>query len=174
MGLIALEGMKFYAFHGFYEEERLIGNDYIVDVYLTVNFATAAHTDNLDKTVNYETIYRIAKIEMAKPTQLLEAIANRIIETTIDVCNGIQSMKVRITKENPPMGARIGKAYIEMEDSFVVQCNKCSKAFISYDPEDCWTNHGMVYPETRATLTRNYGPYICKRCLTPHFIKERN
>ncbi len=173
MGMIALEGMKFYAFHGFYEEEQLIGNDYIVDVYLYVDFDYAANTDDLEGTVNYETIYRIAKLEMKQSSKLLEAIARRMIDKIIAICDAVQEIKVRITKENPPMGARIDKAIIEMEESYVVSCNKCNKPFISHERDDCWTKHGHVYPETKATLTRNFGPNICKRCLTPYFVKAR-
>jgi len=174
MGKIALEGMRFYAYHGYYEEERLIGNDYIVDVYLNVNFKHAAASDDLNATVNYETIYRIAKLEMKESSKLLENIAARIIDRIISVCTAVQAIKVRITKENPPMGARIERAVIELEESYIVKCNKCGKAFISHHKDDCWTKHGHVYPETKATLMRNFGKYICKRCLTPYFVKDRD
>ncbi len=115
MGLIGLEGMQFYAYHGYYEEERLTGNDYLVDIYLNVELSAAAQTGDLAYTVNYETVYRIAKIEMSKPSLLLEPIADRIIEQVMDICRGVQGIKVRIVKQNPPMGARIDKAYIETE-----------------------------------------------------------
>lgn len=174
MGLIALEGMEFYAYHGFYEEEQVIGGDYIIDVYLDTNFDAAASSDQLDVTINYETIYRIVKVEMQKNSKLLEAIAKRIIEKIIGICTTVQAIKVRVTKKNPPLGARIQRAYIEMEEDYVVQCNKCKRPFLSHHRGDCWTKHGQVYPETRATLTRTFGPNICYNCLIPHFIKARN
>jgi len=173
MGLIALEGMQFYAYHGFYEEEQLIGGDYIVDVYIDTNFNPAVYSDELDGTLNYETIYRIVKVEMKKNSKLLETIARRIIDTIIGICKTVEAIKVRVTKKNPPMGARIDRAFIEIEESYVVQCNKCGRPFLSHEPGDCWTKHGIVYPETRATLTRSFGPNICRNCLIPHFIKER-
>ena len=173
MGLIALEGMQFYAYHGFYEEEQLIGSDYIVDVYLDTNFDAASYNDQLDVTINYETIYRIVKVEMQKKSKLLESIARRIIDKIIGICKTVQGIKVRVTKKNPPLGARIDRAYIEIEESYVVQCNKCGRPFLSHEPGDCWTKHGIIYPETRATLTRSFGPNICYNCLVPHFIKDR-
>ena len=54
MSQIALEGMRFYAYHGFYEEEQIIGNNYVIDVYIKTNFSEAAETDDLYKTINYE------------------------------------------------------------------------------------------------------------------------
>jgi dihydroneopterin aldolase len=173
MGLIALEGIEFYAYHGFYEEEQLIGGDYIVDVYLNTDFEEASYHDELDTTINYETIYRIVKIEMQQNSKLLESIAQRIIDKIIQICTTVQAIKVRVTKKNPPLGARVQRAYIEIEESYVVQCDKCSRAFLSHEPGDSWTKYGQVYPETRATLTRSFGPDICRNCLTPHFIKDR-
>ncbi len=173
MGVVALEGMQFYAYHGFYEEEQLIGNDYVVDVYLDVNFSGAAQTDELEGTINYETIYRIAKIEMSKKTKLLETIAKRIIDRIRKIFSSVRGVKVRITKQNPPLGARIAKAFVELEESYIVACNKCGKKFLSHEEEDCWTKYGHIYEETKATLKRNYGPNMCKKCLTPYFVKPR-
>jgi len=173
MGLIALEGMEFYAYHGFYPEEQLIGGDYIIDVYLDTNFDDAADNDALEVTINYETIYRIVKVEMQKNSKLLESIAQRIIDKIIGICKTVEVLKVRVTKKNPPLGARVQRAYIEVEENYVVKCHKCSRPFLSHERGDCWTKYGEVYPETRATLTRSFGPNICYHCLVPHFIKRR-
>ena len=69
MSKVALEGMQFYAFHGFYEEEQLIGNYFVVDVYVDTNFMGAAQSDDLGGTVNYETIYFICRLEMKKTSK---------------------------------------------------------------------------------------------------------
>ena len=58
MGQIALEGMEFFAFHGFYDEEQKIGNKYGVDLYLTTDLKRAATSDDLHETVNYEYFMR--------------------------------------------------------------------------------------------------------------------
>ena len=42
MGQIALEGMEFFAFHGYYDEEQKIGNKYGVDLYIETNLNAAA------------------------------------------------------------------------------------------------------------------------------------
>ena len=173
MGLIALEGMEFFAYHGFYEEEQLMGGDYIVDVYIETDFKEASYLDQLDVTVNYETIYRIVKIEMQKKSKLLETIAQRIIDKTVEICTTVRAMKVRVTKLNPPLGAKVQRAFIEIEEDYVVECDKCFRPFLSHSPGDCWTKHGQIYPETKATLIRSFGRDICRDCLIPHFIKDR-
>ena len=61
MGLIALEGMKFFAHHGYYEEEQVLGNAYEVDVYLDVDFSKAAMTEDISQTINFETVFFFVK-----------------------------------------------------------------------------------------------------------------
>ena len=41
MSLIALEGMQFYAYHGVYDEEQIIGNNYVIDIYISTNYSKA-------------------------------------------------------------------------------------------------------------------------------------
>lgn len=170
---IALEGMRFYAYHGYYSEEQLIGGYYVVDVYANANVQTAADQDELLATVNYETIYRIAKVEMQKNARLIENVAQRILDQIVLVCQTVQGIRVRVTKEHPPIGGEVRQAYVELEASFVVNCGKCKRPFLSHEQGDGWTKHGNVYPQTRAHLEAQYGPNICKNCLSPHFVRER-
>lgn len=170
---IALEGMRFYAYHGYYAEEQQIGGYYIVDVYVQANVLTAAINDELTATVNYETIYRIVKVEMQKRAQLIEHLAQRILDKIVSVCQTVQGIRVCLTKEHPPLGGPVARARVELEANFVVSCGRCKRPFLSHEPGDGWTKHGNVYPQTRARLEREYGPNICKNCLQPHLIKAR-
>ena len=47
MATIALEGMRFFAYHGYYEEERILGNDFILDVYVNAETVLTKFTDDL-------------------------------------------------------------------------------------------------------------------------------
>lgn len=171
MGKIAIEGMRFYAFHGFYEEEQVVGNEYQVDIYLDTNFSKAAEGDNLEGTVNYETIYRIVKMEMQKKSKLLEALAQRILDRIKHVFDTIENITIRLSKLNPPISGDIQRVWVELTENYQVKCGVCGSTFLSHLPDDGWTKHGLVLPETKATLTRNHGKNICKKCLTPHFIQ---
>lgn len=173
MATIALEGIKLYAYHGFYEEEQLIGGYYVVDVYVNAQVGHAARQDQLDTTVNYETLYRIVKTEMQYNSKLIEAVAKRIIDNIVSICKTVQGVRVRVTKQHPPLGGEVKQAYVELDENYVVKCNRCSRPFLSHQRGDGWTKHGSVYPETRAMLERKFGPNICRNCLAPHFIKDR-
>lgn len=114
MAVIGLEGAHFRAQHGFYEEERILGGDYIIDVYLSLDTTLAAHADDLYRTANYETVYLILQSEMRKPSQLIEAVAQRIIMRLQEHFEKIQGIRLRLRKLNPPMGGRVDAAVIEM------------------------------------------------------------
>ena len=116
MGRIALEGMEFFAFHGFYDEEQKIGNKYGVDLYVETDLHKAAASDELQQTVNYETLYQIVLTQMKEPARLLEHIGHRIIEKVMEEFGMVQRVKVNIYKFNPPLGGICHRAMVTLEE----------------------------------------------------------
>ncbi len=165
MGLISLEGMQFYAYHGVYEEERLAGNEFTVDVYIQTAFEKAAMTDELVDTINYETVYLICQQVMKVKTQLLETLAQRIIAGLKHQFNSIQQVQVKIRKSNPFPNGRVQGASVEMDDTFVTNCPRCGRGFVCYGDENCWCQNATVLPQTLEELRRRYKGCLCKNCL---------
>jgi 7,8-dihydroneopterin aldolase/epimerase/oxygenase len=112
MAIISLEGAEFFAYHGFYEEERKIGNKYSIDISVSAEVASAAAEDRLEQTVNYEGLYAIVRQEMQVPSHLLEHIAYRIIEQTYATYPHIEWVEVKVSKYNPPIGGVCHRAVI--------------------------------------------------------------
>ncbi|WP_420387845.1 dihydroneopterin aldolase [Roseivirga sp.] len=112
--IVALEGMEFYAFHGFYEEEREKGNHFVVDAALTTSFDQAADTDELSGTVNYEELHSLVQKEMEIPSKLLEHVAGRIINKCFESFPHVTEVKVSVAKKNPPIKAKIEQSKITM------------------------------------------------------------
>ena len=115
MGKVSLEGMEFYARHGYYEEERIIGNKYSVDVTVELDFTDAADTDKLEGTVNYERVYEIVAGVMAVDALLLEHLAGKIIKELKTSFPQIKSSLVKVSKYNPPIKGLCHRAVVEME-----------------------------------------------------------
>ena len=69
MYTISLNNLEFHSFHGFYQEENLIGNTFLVEIVVELNDFNFS-IEELTTTVNYETLYQIAKEEMAIPRKL--------------------------------------------------------------------------------------------------------
>ena len=115
MTTIALEGIHFIADHGYYPEEQELGNHFVLDVYVKMAVNLAGRTDDLRRTVNYETIYLICQAEMKKSSQLLEKLAQAIADRINEFFELVQSVKVRVRKLNPPLAGRVDSAYVEVE-----------------------------------------------------------
>jgi dihydroneopterin aldolase len=114
MGVIRIEDMEFYAFHGHYREEQIVGSHFIVDVTIDTDTDKAGKSDELHDTVNYQAAYLIVKREMEKTSNLLEHIATRIIDALYGEMTGIRKATVRVAKLNPVMGGRIGRVSVEV------------------------------------------------------------
>ena len=104
MGIVKLEGLEFFAYHGYYDEEQAMGNKYNVDISISLDLERPANSDKLSDTINYEELYRLVKSEMEKPTRLLEHIAFRISNTLLEVFSVIDEVEVSLSKFNPPLG----------------------------------------------------------------------
>lgn len=114
MAVVGLEGMKFHGPHGFYPEEEVLGNEFLIDIYISVNTSRAALMDDLGATVNYETVYLMVQSEMKKSAQLIETLADRIISRINDFYDSIGGVKIVIRKLNPPLSGPVSAAYIEV------------------------------------------------------------
>ncbi len=115
MGLIKIEGMEFYAFHGHYKEEQIVGNRFLVDLEMETDLSVPAESDSLEDAVNYQAAYRVVKEEMKRvKSNLLENIGKRILDAIYRELNGISSVTITIRKMNPPMGGPIKNVSVKM------------------------------------------------------------
>lgn len=111
---IFLRQVRFHAFHGVLDQERRVGNDYVINVVAECDFTHAMLTDELEDTVSYADIYCVVKEEMAIPSKLLEHVAGRIGERLFNEFPSLQSLDISIMKVNPPFGADCEGAGVEV------------------------------------------------------------
>ena len=107
IGVIELDGMRFWAFHGCLESERSKGNLFLVDFKGEMDLRKAAESDSLKDTVNYGEIYEIVKAEMDVPSDLLEHVAGRIIQRLSDRFPEFVRFSIRVSKRMPPVGGPV-------------------------------------------------------------------
>ena len=112
MGLIHIEGMEFYAFHGHFKEEQIVGNKFLIDVTLETEMEKPMESDNLKDAVNYQRAYEIVKQEMQKKSHLLEHIAGRILNALFTEMEGVKKATVKVSKLNPPVGGRVNSVSV--------------------------------------------------------------
>ncbi len=114
MGLIQIENMEFYSFHGHFKEERIVGNKFTVDLTIETDMTLPSKSDNLKDAVNYQRVYEIVKVQMETKSHLLEHIAGRILDAIFAEMTGLTKTTVKVSKLNPPMGGKIGSVSIVM------------------------------------------------------------
>jgi 7,8-dihydroneopterin aldolase/epimerase/oxygenase len=115
MSLIHLEDMEFYAYHGCFQEEQIVGNRFLVNLTLETNVDKASETDNINDTLNYQVAYQLVKQEMAVKSHLLEHVGNRILLTLFNHFEELEYARVKVSKLNPPMGGVMRCVSLEME-----------------------------------------------------------
>ena len=114
MAKIHLTDMRFYAYHGCFEEERAVGTHFSVDCTLETDCREAAKQDDLSQTVNYQEVYLLIADEMKQPASILEHVAYRIIKRLHSQFPKVERVGVAIRKLCPPLGGKIGAVSVEI------------------------------------------------------------
>lgn len=112
---IFINNLRLYAFHGVLPQERVVGGDYSVDLRVHYNISRAIETDRLEDTISYADLCALIQREMAQPSALLEHVAGRMAQAIIHAYPQVEKIWIRITKQNPPMGADCDGAGVEIE-----------------------------------------------------------
>jgi dihydroneopterin aldolase len=165
MNIIALEGMRFWAQHGFYEEETVLGGWYTVDVYISTNVQKAVSNDALADTINYEIVYLVTKFQMAKSVRLIETVAYNIMSELKHKFSTIQKMRLRIVKHNPPLSGQVAAAVIEVEEDYSKICAKCKAKMLCYNDKNCFCHQIHLSPAVQRIVQQQYNGCLCLKCL---------
>ncbi|WP_439129735.1 dihydroneopterin aldolase [Polaribacter sp.] len=107
MGIIKVNNIKLYAYHGCLDEEAKIGSEYKVDVAVKADLKKSAKTDELADTVDYVLLNHIVKEEMAIRSKLLEEVAQRILNRFFKEIRMLRKATVSVAKINPPIGGNV-------------------------------------------------------------------
>jgi len=112
---ITLEGMVFYGYHGVKEEEKRLGQRFIVDVEMELDLSRAGATDRLGDTVDYGEVYRLVKGILEGPSHnLLESLAQEIASRILTQYP-VEGVKVKVKKPGVAIrGSILSSAGVEV------------------------------------------------------------
>lgn len=113
-GYVCLKSLRFKAYHGVLPQERVVGNDYVLDLRIGYPLEQAIQSDGVEDTLNYAEVFSLVREEMKKPSALLEHVAGRIADVLQQTFPKITSIDLKLTKVNPPMGADCDGAGVEI------------------------------------------------------------
>ena len=114
MGLITIEGIRIFAYHGHLPEEAKLGGHFIVNIWITVDVSEVEKTDNLNDTVDYVQIIEIVKKDMSLRANMIEVPAKRIVDSILKL-DKVQKVKVELEKVQPPIEASFDKISVIRE-----------------------------------------------------------
>ncbi|MEM1095868.1 MAG: dihydroneopterin aldolase [Bacteroidota bacterium] len=112
IGTVRLVNAIFYAHHGVMQEEHRIGGRFEVDVAMDLDFEEAAREDALEKTVDYERVYKVThNVVVNNKVYLIERLAYLIAEgVRAAYPQLVVGIEVTVRKPNPPIGATADRA----------------------------------------------------------------
>ena len=116
MGLITVEGIRVFAYHGHLPEEKKLGGHFIVNVWVTADTSEVEKTDDLNDTVDYVKIIAIVKEQMAIRADMIEVPAKRIVNAILPL-HKVHKVKVEVEKIQPPIDAAFDKISVTTEGS---------------------------------------------------------
>ena len=107
--------MRFYAYHGCFEEEQKIGTHFMVDATLTYDAEAAVMDDNVEKSVNYQLVYKTIQRVMEEPKHLIETVADHIVREIKRDFPQVEKVTEKLCKLNPPLDGKTEYVAVEME-----------------------------------------------------------
>lgn len=115
--IIALTNLRLFAHHGVYKEERILGNEFEVNISLSVK-APKEKISSITETVNYAEVYRITKETFSVPKPLLETIATEIAEAIKEAFPAVKKISVQIVKLHPPIVSFTGSVSVTYQKKY--------------------------------------------------------
>jgi dihydroneopterin aldolase len=111
---IHLHNIIFFSHHGIHEEERILGNEFEVNI--TVKHSPKQlPVKHLQDTIDYISVYELVKKRMAIPTPLLETLATEIAKQILETFPLAEALSISIRKLYPPVSQLQGSVGVSFE-----------------------------------------------------------
>jgi 7,8-dihydroneopterin aldolase/epimerase/oxygenase len=115
---IYVNKMEFYGYHGVLPEETRLGQRFMVDLIVEVDLKQAGQTDDLQASISYVDLYQVCKMVVeGRACKLIEAVAERITEETLERFAKVTTVTVRVVKPDPPIPGHFESVAVEIKRS---------------------------------------------------------
>ncbi|MDQ3505216.1 MAG: dihydroneopterin aldolase [Actinomycetota bacterium] len=100
---ITLRGLRVRGHHGVFEHERRDGQDFVVDVVLSVDTGKAGQSDDLNDTIHYGLLAEGLAADVERdPLDLIEALAQRLADRCLTDPR-VEEVEVTVHKPQAPV-----------------------------------------------------------------------
>ncbi len=116
MDKIIIKNLKLFCYHGVNPEEKVDGQNFIFDIEASVDLTKPCATDNVDDTVSYaKMIKTVRRVAQSQKDDLIERVAQRIIDALFEEYEKIQTIKITVMKPEAPIKAEFDYVAVEIE-----------------------------------------------------------
>ena len=115
MGIIRIEDIRCYAYHGCMEEEAVVGTNFSVDVEIKTDLSLSAKSDLLADTIDYVAVSKLVQEEMAVKSKLIEHVTQRILSRLMKGFPSVESSKVIVVKHAAPIMGEVKRVSVTLE-----------------------------------------------------------
>jgi dihydroneopterin aldolase len=108
---IQLVDILLHGYHGLFEEEKLVGNTFKINVtvvYTPANFPIT----NLSDTIDYGAVFNILQEQMQVATPLLETVAANFTLAVLKQFDAATEVTIHIQKMVPPIAGMVGSVAV--------------------------------------------------------------
>ena len=114
-GIILIEKLDIYAYHGFFSEEERLGQRFVLDLALETDLRASAISDALADTVNYgKVVGVVTEVFTTRRFNLLEAAARAVAHAVLDGFPPVTRVEVTLRKPAPPIHATLASVGITL------------------------------------------------------------
>ena len=115
MDKILIRNLKIFAYHGVNPEEKVQGQNFILDIDAFVDISVPCKTDNVDDTVSYAKIIKTARAVFTERSyDLIEAAANKVGMEIMKLYPALDSVTVLLKKPEAPIKAEFDYVAVEI------------------------------------------------------------
>ena len=111
---IELRGLVVFGHHGYLEEERRLGQRFLVDLWVDVH-GDATESDRIEDTVDYRRLAALVRdVFGGEERLLLEGLAGSIADGIVERFSAVEWVRVRVRKLTPAMDGVMGTPAVEL------------------------------------------------------------
>lgn len=114
---LTLLDLRFFAYHGWYEEETRQGQTFLVNAWVSYPEPASTLID-LSDAIDYAEIHSILSAQMNQPRKLLEELTQSIMDSIHDRFPQVSHIKLQIEKLAPPVPGLNGRLGVTLERNY--------------------------------------------------------
>lgn len=116
MDKIIIKNLKVYSYHGVNDEEKVRGQEFVVDAILELDLSTACDSDDINDTVSYAKVIKtIGKVMGRKSYNLLEKLSMQIIKEIFLLYTAVESVEICVKKPMAPIKANFDYVAVNLK-----------------------------------------------------------